>query len=215
MNCVACCLNQDLRDLGIFRIVGDRWSVGTAGVRGRGSGGGGRGEGSGGRGQGGGVRGQGSGVRGQGSGVRGQGSGGRGQGSGVRGEGSGGGRGQGGGVRGQGRGQGRGRGGVRGEGSGGRGQGGRGQGGGVRGEGPETRAAAAGLVLKGGVAGGVPPHKGGPKARPPKTKREGRGVRSEKNLCWQHKGTRKAVTVRDAFGYRVGLICVGTNWLWV
>ena len=127
-------------------------------------------------------------CRGQGSGVGGQGSGVRGQGSGVRGQGSG----------------------VRGQGSGVRGQGS-----GVRGQGPETRAAAAGLVLKGGVAGGVPPHKGGPKARPPKTKREGRGVRSEKNLCWHHKGTRKAVTVRDAFGYRVGLICVGTNWLWV
>jgi len=34
------------------------------------------------------------------------------------------------------------------------------------------------MLLKGGVAGGVPPHKGGPKARPPKkTRREWRGVR--------------------------------------
>ena len=204
MNCVACCLNQDLRDLGIFRIVGDRWSVGTAGVRGQGSGVGGRGSGVGGQGSGVGVRG-----RGSGSGVRGQGSGGGGQGSGVRGQGSG--------VEGGVRGQGSGGGGGQGSGGGERGEGGgeRGEGRGDRGEGPETRAAAAGLVLKGGVAGGVPPHKGGPKARPPKTKREGRGVRSEKNLCWHHKGTRKAVTVRDAFGYRVGLICVGTNWLWV
>ncbi len=168
----------------------ERWNC-----RGRGSGVGGRGSGVGGRGSG--VGGRGSGVGGRGSGVGGRGSGVGGRGSGVGGRGSG--------V------------GGRGSGVGGRGSGvgGRGEGGGDRGEGPETRAAAAGLVLKGGVAGGVPPHKGGPKARPPKTKREGRGVRSEKNLCWHHKGTRKAVTVRDAFGYRVGLICVGTNWLWV
>ena len=34
-----------------------------------------------------------------------------------------------------------------------------------------------GVVLEGGVAGGVPPHKGGPKARPPK--KQERGERSE------------------------------------
>ena len=28
-----------------------------------------------------------------------------------------------------------------------------------------------GVVLEGGVAGGIPPHKGGPKARPPKGKK--------------------------------------------
>ena len=37
-----------------------------------------------------------------------------------------------------------------------------------------------GVVLEGGVAGGVPPHKGGPQARPPK--KQERGVRSEKRL---------------------------------
>ena len=41
------------------------------------------------------------------------------------------------------------------------------QGSGVRGQ--ETSAAVGGdVVLEGGVAGGIPPHKGGPKARPPK-----------------------------------------------
>ena len=44
------CLNQNLQDLGIFRIAGDRSGAGTAGARGRGSG----------------DRGRGSGVRGQG-----------------------------------------------------------------------------------------------------------------------------------------------------
>ena len=37
----------------------------------------------------------------------------------------------------------------------------------VSGQWLETSAALAGMVLEGGVAGGVPPHKGGPKARPP------------------------------------------------
>ena len=32
-----------------------------------------------------------------------------------------------------------------------------------------------GVFFEGGVAGGIPPHKGGPKARPPK--KQGRGVR--------------------------------------
>ena len=37
------------------------------------------------------------------------------------------------------------------------------------GEGPETSAALKGRVVGGGVAGGIPPQKGGPKARPPKS----------------------------------------------
>ena len=34
--------------------------------------------------------------------------------------------------------------------------------------GPIKRGALSALVFEGGVAGGVPPHKGGPKARPSK-----------------------------------------------
>ena len=38
--------------------------------------------------------------------------------------------------------------------------------------------AMSGAGFQGGVAGGIPPHKGGPQARPPKS--EERGKRSEK-----------------------------------
>ena len=38
----------------------------------------------------------------------------------------------------------------------------------VSGQWLETSAALAGMILEGGVAGDVPPHKGGPQARPPR-----------------------------------------------